>query len=988
MLPLLIAVTAAVLQDSQTSHYWQQQVAYTVDASLDEATGVLTAHERIVYVNHSPDTLRDFYVHDYLNAFRPGSRWAAYDSASGVVRYQHMQDPDYAFERITKATVMGAAGTPDYPYAPDSTIAHWALPHALPPGGQMTVEIDWQARLSTLPRRQGRDPKTRRYDFAQWYPKVVVYDQYGWEDHPLYPPGEFYGEFGTFDVTLDLPSDQVVGATGVPVCGDPGWDHANANAVVDSVDYQRGYYAGAPHDCPPAAAGRKMVRFVARDVHHFAFTLNPHYIYEQGRFKDVIVHVLYQPQDKATWGNGIAVKRTETALQWLDATYGKYQWPQLTNVHRIEGGGTEFPMMIMDGGPDQGLILHEGGHMYTMGQLANNEWREGYLDEGFTSFQTGWYFETHGGRPSYDGLDGLFTSLDLDGWSEPVSMVSERYRDFDTYNLMIYNRGQFFYEELRYIVGDATMHKILRTYFDRWKLKHVDEDRFRAVCEEVYGHDLGWFFGQWLHGVPIFDYKLANVERTRLPGGKWRTVVTIQRLGDGWLPVEIGDKDTMYARATGQPETERVEFVSAKKPGRLKLDPRLRTHDWNYLNNYESKFLEGHQATKLVFDDPTRTVTRRDSLVQAYRPQVWYNDLGGLVVSLHANQNYFGLFDRGASDLSRETGRDASHPWGFEFSLANPTGLQHARQTTTLSAWDVEGRAGASLRWDHTLIKSPFQPFSDPGSDPHAGFDIQWMSTTDVGYLDRRMWDDAGTIELGPWYSNVARQGRTLWTTDLGVKGGVVYRVPGPGVISQNRYDVNAYARVTGQGSVRTPFVGGAFLGVRLFGGAYFSPNAPPLQRRIYVGGADPYTTFTDPLLRSRGAWFVRPGFYYQAPGDGNLRGFSSTLGGRWVVTTNIELTHSLLTRHAGFMRNTTFEAFFDGGLVDTMAVLSASGTSAMTTLWDGGAGLVFQTAIRQLAWTTRFEVPFLVNRFDKARDVRSGGNTAFRWSVSLAPSF
>src|SRR4029077_4882228 len=169
--------------------------------------------------------------------------------------------------------------------------------------------------------------------------------------------------------------------------------------------------------------------------------------------------------------------RTETALAWLDSTYGKYRWPQLTNVHRIEGGGTEFPMMIMDGDAGQGLILHEGGHMYTMGQLANNEWREGYLDEGFTSFQTGWYFETHGGRPSYNGLDNFILKLDLDGGSEPVSMVSERYHDFTIYNLMIYTKGQLFYEELRYIVGDAAMHKILHTYFDRWKLKHVDEAR-------------------------------------------------------------------------------------------------------------------------------------------------------------------------------------------------------------------------------------------------------------------------------------------------------------------------------------------------------------------------------------------------------------------------------------------------------------------------------------------------------------------------------
>lgn len=986
MILLLAGLATVTFQDGQaTPPYWQQRVAYTIDAALDESSGVLTAHERITYVNQSPDTLHDFYVHDYLNAFRPGSRWAAYDSASGVVRYQHMKDPDYAFERITKATVMGEPSAPSYPYAPDSTIAHWTLSRPLPPGGQLTVEIDWQARLSTLPRRQGRDPRTRRYDFAQWYPKVVVYDQYGWEDHPLYPPGEFYGEFGTFDVTLDLPEDQVVGATGVAVCGDPGWERARADAS-QPVDYQRDYYPGAPHDCPAASAGRKRVRFYAQNVHHFAFTLNPNYVYEQGRFRDVAVHVLYQPQDRATWGNGIAVKRTETALAWLDTLYGKYQWPQLTNVHRIEGGGTEFPMMIMDGGPDQGLILHEGGHMYTMGQLANNEWREGYLDEGFTSFQTGWYFETHGGQPSYDGIDPFILQLDLDGYSEPVSMVSERYRDFNIYNLMIYTKAQLFYEELRYVVGDATMRKILRTYFDRWKLKHVDEARFRAVCEEVSGQDLGWFFGQWLHGTPLFDYKLASVERSQLPDGKWRTVVTIDRLGDGWLPVEIGDKDTIYARATGQPAEERVEFVSARKPGRLKLDPRLRTHDWNYLNNYESKFLEGRKATKVILDDPTRNVVRRDSLVEGFRPTFWSNDAGGFTIGLHTRQNYLGLFDRGSSDLVKGLGSDAGHPWGFWFDLVNPTGLRSPRQTTTISGWDIEGRAGAAIRWDRSLATHAFQSTSDP----HSGFDVEWMSTTDVSYVDRRLWDDAGTAELGPWFSDVVRRGATRWTFDLTGHGGVVYRVPGQGIIAENRYDFNTYARITGAASVRTPLVGGTRLGIRIFGGAFLSADPPPLQRRIYVAGADPYETFTDPLLRSRGAWFVRPGFYYQSPGDANLRAFDPALGGRWAVSTNIEITRSVLTRRSGFLRSATVEGFLDAGLVDTTAVASVSGKATGTRLWDGGLGLVTVTAIRDLFWTTRFEVPFLVNRYDHAADLRpyGDGNAAFRWSVSLAPSF
>src|SRR3989475_5785790 len=165
-----------------------------------------------------------------------------------------------------------------------------------------------------------------------------------------------------------------------------------------SIDYQRDWYR-SPLPAPRCAdlkvgSGRKCVRFRAEQVHHFAFSLNPRYVYEEGRYGGAVVRVLYLPEDRATWGNGTAVGRTVTALAWLDSLFGTYQWPQLTNVHRIEGGGTEFPMMIMDGSASLGLIVHETGHQYLMGQLANNEWREGWLDEGFSDFQEGWFFET------------------------------------------------------------------------------------------------------------------------------------------------------------------------------------------------------------------------------------------------------------------------------------------------------------------------------------------------------------------------------------------------------------------------------------------------------------------------------------------------------------------------------------------------------------------------------------------------------------------
>ena len=981
MLALLCALTAPAPPVPRDSGYWQQDVAYRINASLDEPSGVLTGHARITYVNRSPDTLRDFYVHQYLNAFRPGSRWSAADSAEDRVRFQHLKDPDYAFERITRASIAGQAAAPDYPFAPDSTVAHWALRAPLAPGDSLTVEIDWQARPSTLPRRQGR--QGRRFDFAQWYPKVVVYDRYGWEAHPLYPGGEFYGEFATFDVTLDLAADQVIGATGVPVEGDPGWEHARANPS-EPVDYQRDFYhASLTTHCGEAASGRKCVHFYARDVHHFAFSLNPQYRYEQGRYNNVAVHVLYQPQDTASWGHGVAVGRTVAALAWLDTLYGTFAWPQLTNVHRIEGGGTEFPMMVMDGGASLGLIVHEVGHNYTMGILANNEWREGYLDEGFTSFQTGWFFERHGAGPALPGLDGGLLDLDLDRWSEPVSLVSEQYRDFTTYNIMIYSKGQLFYEELRYVVGDDAMRQILRLYYARWKLKHVDEAKFRAVCEEVSHQDLGWLFAEWLHATPLFDYRLQRVKRRHLADGRWRTTVTIARVADGVMPVEIGDGDTIYARATGQPQEERVEFVTARKPGRLMLDPRGKTHDWNMLNNREPRPFKGRGLTELRIDNPTRETVRRDRRVNAWLPLAWSNTAGGLTLAFRARDNYLGRFDRNLTLGSLATRSGAPNRGGLYVRWANPTASFAPRTQTSVAAWSVEGRTGIALHVDRSL-----RSHLDFGPDPHAGFDAAWMATTDLAYVDRRLWDDAGTIEAGPWVATSVRHGQAEWSARASVRWGLVYRYPGVGVVSSHRYDVDGYSRSEAEGRVAFPLFLKSRASVRLYAGGYASATPPPLQRRIMLAGADPYETFTNPLLRSAGALFVRPGFHYHASGGPNFRGFAPELGGRWAVAMNVDASHPLRRFAHGVLREIAITGFADAGLADTLALASSPPGKSYTTLYDAGVGLATRHVWGDLAWRLRFELPLVVNRWDRAADFTPGdGRVAFRWQLSLEAS-
>jgi hypothetical protein len=368
---------------------------------------------------------------------------------------------------------------------------------------------------------------------------------------------------------------------------------------------------------------------------------------------------------------------------------------------------------------------------------------------------------------------------------------------------------------------------------------------------------------------------------------------------------------------------------------------------------------------------------RRDRTVNGLLPVGWYNDYGGVTLAIRSRENYLGRFEKNLSLLSFGVDPDATHRWGGYLRLGNPVHNPMPRTDASLAGWYVEGRAGVALHADRSLREH--ETF---GPDKHAGFDAIWMAVSDLGYVDRNLWDDAGTVEAGPWASVTTTHGGTVWHGSVGLRGGFVYRNPGAGVASTHRYDMEGFGRATAEVSVRTPFILKSRAGVRLFGGGYLAANDPPLQRRIMIAGADPYETFTNPLLRSRGALFVRPDFHYHAPGNANLRAFGPALGGRWAVAANVEATREL-----GLPEHAALELFFDAGMVDPQAVASSTAGKSYTTLYDGGVGLVTRHHINDLAWTMRFEVPFLVNRWDHAA-ADTTERFAFRWQISLEPSF
>lgn len=581
---LLTASTLAPEVVAPDTARFQQGIDYRIEARLDEATQVLHGRARLRYANNSPRSLDTLYFHHHLNAFRPNSAWARRELEFGNRRFQDQGPQDHAFERFRSVEVGGRAVQPLYPGAPDSTVVAIPLPAPLAPGQSTELRMEWDARLSTTPRRQGR--RDRHYDWAHWYPRIAVYDREGWQHHPLMPQGEFFGEFGDYDVTLDLAEDQVIGSTGVPIEGDPGWERARARG---EIHYRRDAYparevealgllTGAP------AAGRKRIRWRAEDVIHFAWAADPEFVYEGGLWRQIPVHVLYQRAAAQDWGNGVALERTFNAMEWTDTIFGPYLYPQITNLHRLDAGGTEFPMLIMDASASQGLIVHEILHQYAHGILANNEWREGWLDEGLTSFLTDWYFEAQGQQEVWArSLEGA-RARERAGLTQPVATPGAEFVDFPTYTSMTYTKAALTFRMLRWLVGEETMRRTLRTYYDRHQLQHLDEQDFRRAVNDVSGRNLDWFFDQWLYTTHTLDYGIAEAQTQRLPDGRWRTRVTVLRLGNAWMPVELQVGETRR-RLESRERRQVVEVVTRERPRESVLDPEDVLLDLDPTNN-------------------------------------------------------------------------------------------------------------------------------------------------------------------------------------------------------------------------------------------------------------------------------------------------------------------------------------------------------------------------------------------------------------------
>ena len=650
---LRLIAAATLLTASIFGQYWQQYVNYDMDVVLDAKAKTLSAASHLVYVNNSPDSLDHIFMHLYHNAFNEGTIaqqvWEDYGEALDL-------DKGWTGIKIEKASTDSV----DLEYViRDDTILDISLNETLAPGDTLSFDLDWILLIHPHIDRSGWEGK--QFDFAQWYPKFVVYDEHGWHADPFGGWGEFYGEFGDFTVHLDLPVAQIVGATGVVIEGDPGWIDVTVDTSQTWTKWVNAFKVTRMETLAKLDSGaRRKVSFFAGNVNAFARLCAPDFVYEHATWNGIDVHALFTTKVGKDWTKDV-VEDGVSAIRWLSGKFGAYPWPQMTISKALLGGGMEYPMLIMDASDSESLIVHEIGHNWFYGLFANDELDDAWLDEGFTTFQTRWYQEHFYPQNGYAISRGNITAFEdqhlprqmyvesalkstirymLSPRIEPIATHSFDFKNYGSYRTNVYTKASLMMHSLKDYLGEERFLAGMELYYERWALKHVNEERFIKAMEDAVGEELDWFFDQWLHTAKYVDYTLNSWETKTVDADHFRTTIQVENKGAMFVPISatVFGADAVTASASLDQFRYRkngtITIDTDFKPVRVMLDPENIFMDVDRRNNDSKKQHSIRYNYKGWREYPD------DRNLYLWKPQFSFNDVHGLGLGLRVDRVY------------------------------------------------------------------------------------------------------------------------------------------------------------------------------------------------------------------------------------------------------------------------------------------------------------------------------------------------------------
>ncbi|MCB9316991.1 MAG: M1 family metallopeptidase [Lewinellaceae bacterium] len=537
LFPLVFLVAPITAQ----TPYFQQEVNYTIQATLNDRDHTLDAHIRMEYTNNAPDALSEIWMHLWANAFKNrSSAFCKQKLRDGNSRFYFAPDSSMGYFENLDFTVDGkkVAWRID-PDNPDIAVLQLAQP--LPPGGKLVIETPFLLKIPASFSRLGHVRTS--YQMTQWYPKPAVYDTRGWHAMPYLDVGEFYSEFGAFDVSITLPDNYVVGATGVLQTASEveflQQKEAETRAEIARRETllskaEKAEARKAPF--PPSSKTTKTLRYTAEQVHDFAWFADKRFyvLKDTARLASgatVDCWAMFTNEEFDIWEKGAFYVRR--SVEFYSNLVGPYPWPHATAVHSAlsAGGGMEYPMITVIGNSGGGkdldeVITHEVGHNWFYGILASNERDHPFMDEGINSYYENRYMVENYGSGTTDNMlprwaldtrqsgsvtENAYLMLAREGADTPPDSHSNDFW-FIAYGIQVYMKTAMCLEWLERSLGKARFDQAMQAYYDAWKFKHPYPEDLRAAWQVAGLDDTDWFF-KTMQTQQHFDMALSKIKR-------------------------------------------------------------------------------------------------------------------------------------------------------------------------------------------------------------------------------------------------------------------------------------------------------------------------------------------------------------------------------------------------------------------------------------------------------------------------------------------
>jgi len=536
---------AAIPASAQT--YWQQRTDIKIEVKLDDKKHMLHGYEELTYTNNSPDTLRFIYLHLWPNAYKNDHTPFAKqqdENRSTAFYYADKKDRGYIDSLqfiLNDKTSVDASTSAE---APD--IARIDLATPLLPGQKLKLTTPFRVKLPTVFSRSGHTGQA--YYVSQWFPKPAVYDQKGWHPISYLDQGEFYSEFGSYEVRITTPRNYVVLATGNCMTeSENNW--LDSLAALPLPAEEQKLYSKRNDTFPESSKEWKTVTWREENVHDFAWFADKRYMvrkdttYSPGTNKQIITWAAFMPSYSDKWKD--ATQHLATAV----THYGKWVGPYPYNTIKAvlgdmkAGGGMEYPTItLIDRVASARLstvVIHEAGHNWFYGMLGSNEREHAWMDEGLNTLYeqktTKAIGKDSATRVKKNALNEalIYYQFAATGEDQPINTRSENFRNAN-YGIDVYYKTAEVMRWLEQYMGEERFAAGMQEYFTTWQFKHPYPEDFRAIMQKHCDQPLDWFFD----GVMNTDRKIDfSLDKARVRNGN--TEVTVQNRSRIPAPVSV-----------------------------------------------------------------------------------------------------------------------------------------------------------------------------------------------------------------------------------------------------------------------------------------------------------------------------------------------------------------------------------------------------------------------------------------------------------------